>query len=408
MNRIALQQCLRARVVPRLPRTTTFFQRSFATTESSTSERRNVAFDDDLSPKLKEILTEAQNKIILPSYINTVQRKRIFDPKQAASLKNNPVFIEIDDIYHRFDATPIATIPRTKKTLRTAVAAMETPRDFQQFNRLLSGFNHAGESLNPEILAALCRMMAAKGQLGVLLEAARQVKRTGLQVGSPAVLHTLLTWTQVKALDAGWARAETEQALKWTRHILEMSALEPHKFSVKRMPPLPFPLHRDPIALTAPLHLAAALAVGHEGGRDFDKQVTLYARQLVNAWPANKGYADLYPAQNVEAKARFGGFQHLSSPSAMHSSLSLALHGMRLASKVVDKELAGQLDAIAARLQTDIAANTALLPRGLEEGSMHKKLNDSLFDASGAVKLDVTPTPAAAPAAKEAEAEKAE
>ena len=44
------------------------------------------------------------------------------------------------------------------------------------------------------------------GLLREILEAARQVKRTGLQVGSPAVLHSLMTWTQMKALNAGWTR----------------------------------------------------------------------------------------------------------------------------------------------------------------------------------------------------------
>jgi hypothetical protein len=281
---------------------------------------------------------------------------------------------------------------------------METPRDFDQFNRLLAGFTHAGDKPDPAVLAALSRVLAGKGQLGVLLEAARQVKRTGFQVGSPTVVHTLLTWAQVKALDAGWARAETEKALKWSRHILEMSALDAHKFVHKRRPVLHFPLHRDPIALTAPLHLAAALAVGHEGGLDLDKQVSLYARQLVHVWPQDKGYKELYPNEALQTLTRLGGVDYVRSARTMYTTMSLALHGLKLASQVVEPELAKHLDAIAARLETDLAADKASFPNGLEEGSMHKRVSGELFDANGAIKFDVKSEAAeAAPAAEEAE-----
>lgn len=332
------------------------------------------------------MLTEVQNKVILPSYINPTQRKRIFDPKLWPTLKNNPVFIEIDDIHHRFDATPLETVPRTVKSVKEAVTAMQTPRDFDQLNRLLAGLKHAGRQHNPRTLGVITRFLGSKGQLARVIEAARQVKRTGFRVASPPVLHSILNRCQVKAVDAGWERAETEQALKWARHALEMAALDSHKYPRGATPSTP--LHRDPIALTTPLHLSAALAVGHHGGHDVDKVVTSYARQLVHAWPQDKGVQDLYPAELLKRSQIKGGVYHIASPKASYTTLAMALHGFRLASQVVEPELAKHLDALAARLEADLAAIRAALPNGLEEGSLHKKMSDVLFDANGAIKFE--------------------
>ncbi|CRK40771.1 hypothetical protein BN1708_016828, partial [Verticillium longisporum] len=270
-------------------------------------DTRYITFDPDVSDNLAPILTEIQNKIILPYYLPPHQRERVFNEKHRNSLRMNPVDIEIDGLTHRFSHLPWKEIPSTRAVFHEALRNMETTHDWSNFVRLLSGLREAKRVINTAMFVKMIRQTGAKGRVFAVIDAARQTKRTGLRFDLPQKVQEVLLFVQLKALDAAWEKKELEQALRWSTMVLEMAADPAHRLEKRRPDWLSWPVERDPLSLTAPLHLAAALAVGHNAGRDVDGRVAYWAKQVVAAWPAGKGLLEAYPAEAFGGKGSVSG-----------------------------------------------------------------------------------------------------
>lgn len=355
------------------------------------ADRRYIVFDPDVSPGLKPHLTEIQNKIILPSYINAAQRDRITNPDLRHALKTNPVIIEIDDLQHRFDFLSIDDLPRTTKLLVASINEMQTPRDFDNLGRLLTGLRRAKRTIKPHVLARITRMLGTKGHVFSAIEAARQVKKTGFQVSTPRIAHDLLFWTQYKAMASGWARRETEQAAKWARVVAEMAGSPIHKARPRGFVDCG-PLERDPLVVAAQLHMVSAFAVGHQGGVDVGNRAGLLARQLVDVWPRGKKLAELYTDAQRGAHERFGGAAHVTVHKVMLTQLAMALHGFRLATQILEPRLADHVAAVADAVQVELDEHRAGFGE-VHEGSVADKVLTGLFDGSGNIKFEVQPEP---------------
>ncbi|GJC90904.1 hypothetical protein ColTof4_13411 [Colletotrichum tofieldiae] len=331
-------------------------QRSFSQTPSRQTLDPQVVFDKTTTPGLAPILEEIQSNIILPYYLPIHQRKRVFSEKLKHRLKNDPVYLEIDGLEHRFSHINEEALPPSREVTWKALRAMQTPQDWNNFARLLSGMRNAGRHYSQTDFAKMIRIAGARGQIYTIIDAARQVRKTGLRLDNSEKANEVLHFVQMRAVESEWDKEKTEQALRWSEMVLEM--LEdvnhaPDGRKVAKRGKGRFPLFKDPQILGAALHLSAVLAVKHNDGKDLDGKVAGYAKKVADGWPAGKGLLQLHPQ---EAYAdRVDGVAYLAHSRTQYLSYaSPILHGLFMAARVVDKPLADRLHAIAAALGNEV------------------------------------------------------
>ncbi|OLN85803.1 hypothetical protein CCHL11_09204 [Colletotrichum chlorophyti] len=335
-------------------------QRSF--TQTSARQSPQVIFDKTTTPGLAPILEEIQSNIILPYYLPIHQRKRVFSEKAKHRLKNDPVYLEIDGLEHRFAHINEESLPASRDITWKALRAMQTPDDWNNFARLLSGMRNAGRHYSQTDFAKMIRIAGAQGQIYTIIDAARQVRKTGLRLDNSEKVNEVLHFVQMRAVDAEWDKEKTEQALRWTEIVLEMLEDESHKPDNRKLKkrlaeqgqvPHRFELFKDPQILGAALHLSAVLAVKHNEGKDVGGKVEAFARKVVARWPAGKGLLELHPEEAYADRA--DGVAYLVNSRTQYLSYaSPILHGLLLATRVVEKPLAQRLQGIAAALGAEV------------------------------------------------------
>ncbi|WYZ40633.1 hypothetical protein EsH8_IV_000974 [Colletotrichum jinshuiense] len=334
-------------------------QRSFS--QTPTRQNPQVVFDKTTTPGLAPILEEIQSNIILPYYLPIHQRKRVFSEKLKHRLKNDPVYLEIDGLEHRFSHINEESLPPSRDITWKALRAMQTPDDWNNFGRLLSGMRNAGRHYSQTDFAKMIRIAGAQGQIYTIIEAARQVRKTGLRLDNSEKVNEVLHFVQMRAVESEWDKEKTEQALRWTEMVLEMLEDKSHTPSDRKLKKRQqeeavqerFSLYQDPQILGAALHLSAVLAVKHNEGKDIDGKVADYAKKVVEGWPAGKGLLQLHPEEAYADRA--DGVSYLVNSRTQYLSYaSPILHGLFLAARVVEKPLADSLQTIAAALGAEV------------------------------------------------------
>ena len=227
----------------------------------------------------------------------------------------------------------------------------KTRDDWQVLPNLLSGLEHAGRPFGYHRIVRSARSAGNAGQIYSIIDCARQVKKTGVSLGSRELTNSILYHVVRKGQESGWEEGETKKALGWAEKVLEM--LEDPSHVPRQMPDrVNIPLFKDPLVLGAVLNLAAARAVKHTGGEDVDGKVALYAQKLVGGWRDDRALRSV----EMQLSPRAAG----DKPNGYHSkseylvAASPALRGMELAMQVVDAELSEKLGAIAAKLRAEV------------------------------------------------------
>ncbi|KAL0931923.1 uncharacterized protein CTRU02_212876 [Colletotrichum truncatum] len=335
-------------------------QRSFSQTPTHqmlSLPDNQVIFDKTSTPGLAPILEEIQSSIILPFYLPIHQRKRVFSEKMKNSLRSDPVYIEVDGHEHKFSFIDEDSLPASRAITWKALRAMQTAEDWNNFGRLLSGMRTAGRRYSEIDFVKMIRLAGIKGQIYTIIEAARQVRKTGLKLDTSEKVNEILHFVQMRAANSGWEKEKTEQALRWTEMVLEMLEDEKHipkkNSGVEPSQQMRWPLHKDPQVLGAALHLSAVLAVKHNEGKDVDGKVARYATQIVNRWPVDAGLRQLHPEGAYEN--RTSGVAYLINSRTQYlAAASPILHGLLLATRVVDQPTAQKLQAIANKLGVEV------------------------------------------------------
>ncbi|RYO75753.1 hypothetical protein DL764_010331 [Monosporascus ibericus] len=325
-------------------------------------------FTPTSSKDLDELLNTIRHKIILPSYLPLAQRKKIYSPKYEKKLQSDPVVIEIDGEVLKFrHMNPLAgDIPETRRSVIQAVSRFETADDFVNLQPLLEGIYYTGRKFDAGFYAKVVRLAGRRGRVYDALACARMARRTGLRLDSSEKANEVLHFVQFKAVDAGFAPADTARALRWAELVVDMLADEQHQPRRRKdEPPAEgeLPLDRDPQVLLARLHLAAALARSRRagGGGEADEavveKVNKYAADVVGLWPEGKRLRDLQPAVLYGGEHKMG---YLLEPNKFVVLAAPLLYGIETAIDVVEPELADQLrsrrDTLEAEVQEARAA----------------------------------------------------
>lgn len=306
-----------------------------------------------------------RQKIILPSFLPTEQRIKLYNPQWEQRLKADPITIEIDgEILKFYYQNLLNGMPKTTPLLKEIMINFKTAEDYANLQPLLEGLHQAGRRIKPAQQAQITRLACGSGHYQTLLECARAVKRTGLKLEEHEAVLNLLTTIQVKAVDAGWAPGATKQALRHAEMVLEMLESEDHAPRKRKVGDEyhdSVRLHTTPVVILAPLHLAAALG-------DVEKTTKL-GSDLLHVWPEGKKLTE------VQIEMLDKGDEIFNSPSHRLFYLTPLAYGLERAVTVVeDAALREQLQSRAVSLRAEVDDLMAQTREGLLGYRTYKKV----------------------------------
>jgi len=335
-------------------------------------------FTKTSSPDLDALLNEIRNNIILPSILHSSQQKKIHSPKWEKRLQSDPIVIEIDGEILKFRyQNPQKDVPDTRKKVTEAVGKFETKEDYANLKPLLEGLANAQRKLRDDVQEKIVRLAGHKGCIFEVIDCARSARRTGFKLNTSEKVNETLHHVQMKAFDSDWDLEETQKALRWATMVLEMTQEEAHQPKRrKNAKPVPgeIALGRHPIALAAPMHLAAALAARHEAGQEVMDLVHKHAREILALWPEGKALMELDPP---ELYKRDASMHYLRSPSKFVTLATPMLHSLDEAIKVVKPELASQLQARRETLAAEINEKRQNLDDSRRGSYIYKRFYDA-------------------------------
>ncbi|KAK6949988.1 hypothetical protein Daesc_008311 [Daldinia eschscholtzii] len=338
-------------------------------------------FTPTSSPELDKLLDTIRHKIILPAYLPTDQRKKMFSPKYEKKLQSDPIIIEIDGEVFKFRyQNPFKDIPQTRRSVVNAVSRFEAPEDFANLRPLIEGVAYAQRHFDPSFYCKILRVLGAKGRIFDVIELARGVARSGFRLDSSEKVNEVLHWVQMKAVDADWDPAETAQAFRWAEMVLELMQEENHlpkRHKNEYLLKGELPLHRDPMVLLAPLHLAAALVSkqGAEADEVVVDKLVKYARDVVRLWPQGKKLSEVQPAALYEEYDKMG---YLQEPNKYVVITAPLLRGLEIAIEALETrnpDLAAQL-----RSRRDILSAEVKEALGKARGNRGKAVYEKLYN----------------------------
>ncbi|OTB20664.1 hypothetical protein K445DRAFT_7438 [Daldinia sp. EC12] len=342
-------------------------------------------FTPTSSPELDKLLDTIRHKIILPAYLPTDQRKKMFSPKYEKKLQSDPIIIEIDGEVFKFRyQNPFKDIPQTRRSVVNAVSRFEAPEDFANLRPLIEGVAYAQRHFDPSFYCKILRVLGAKGRIFDVIELARGVARSGFRLDSSEKVNEVLHWVQMKAVDADWDPAETAQAFRWAEMVLELMQEEDHlpkRHKNEHLLKGELPLHRDPMVLLAPLHLAAALVSkqGAEADEAVVDKLVKYARDVVRLWPQGKKLSEVQPAALYEEYDKMG---YLQEPNKYVVITAPLLRGLEIAIDALDtrnSDLAAQL-----RSRRDMLSAEVEEALGKARGNRGKAVYEKLYNNNAA------------------------
>ncbi|ORY69553.1 uncharacterized protein BCR38DRAFT_333436 [Pseudomassariella vexata] len=338
-------------------------QRTFSSTPQRKAKHVPI-FTKTSSPELDDLLGSIRNKIILPSFLPQEQRKKLFRQRYEKKLESDPIIIEVDGEIFKFRHMDPqkGNMPNTRKSVIQAIQAFSKDEDFANLVPLLEGIYHAKRKLPEDFYAKIARELGKKGRVYDVIECARMIKRTGYKLDTSEKVNTVLADVQMKAIDAGWSKGQTEQSLRWTEMVLDIIEEEEHQPRVKA----DLPLNRDPQVLLAPLHLATVLVAKHEADEQMVAKMNKYAREVVRLWPEGTKLRELHVA---ESYVEGGPMHYLMEPNKFVSLAAPLLFGLEMAVDTVkDAQLADELRSkcavLGGEIQTARQENKAVRPEG--------------------------------------------
>ncbi|KAH8894940.1 hypothetical protein GQ53DRAFT_804549 [Thozetella sp. PMI_491] len=314
-----------------------------------------IHFPPTSNTELDNTLAEIRRRIIIPSYLSAEQRHKLYSQRYKEQLDSDPITVEIDGEVLRFRHENLFTLPNTRKLFLSALRNMKTAEDLKLLPRLLEGICvQAGRKLPWEDLNKIIRKTQLQGCFYVALDCVAASKRTNFRLTRSEVVNNLLTALQEEAINKDFERESTEKMLAWSVRVIEMLEDPAHK--PRRNERLHwtsgFPLSRDPQILSARLHLAAALALKHNEGKDEGGKVAKYADEIVKLWPSGAGLLDLHEKEAYTDRNRL---QYLQQPNGFLWYASPILNGLNWASQVVqDQRLSAELQTRSAAVEKEI------------------------------------------------------
>ncbi|KAF5026040.1 hypothetical protein F66182_1832 [Fusarium sp. NRRL 66182] len=263
-------------------RVSTIQSRKFS---ASSFRSLSAVFSQTENTKLNEALSQIQDKIILPAYLPTKQRKLVFDTKKSSFIQQNPVVIELDGLEHKFTTINRFTdIPNSVRAFYSATHLMKSKQDWENIAILLAGYKKAGIHLKRKNYSMMIRLAGNSGQAHSIIECAKQSQKTGLVLKHKDYVVILLADINKKVISPG-GKEEALQAVKWNEAVLDL--LQRPEHIVPSVTPANR-LYSSPVIRGMYLYAQASAVQAHKAAGTSAEDLTQALREnvefLISAW----------------------------------------------------------------------------------------------------------------------------
>ncbi|KAL8772843.1 MAG: hypothetical protein Q9209_002188 [Squamulea sp. 1 TL-2023] len=189
------------------------------------------SFTPTTSPDLDALLSTFRTNVFLPSHLLKLQQSLIYKKKNHRLLTDTeePATVKLGNEVHALKPlNHLQDEPSTSKSLAQLVEMCKEGRDWANLVPFLMGLKTAGRKVKGRQFEKIVRRMGEKGGLGVVMEMARRVERTGLRLGDVGVTKEAL-WAAVrKFVISERSEDEVKQADKFIEGVWQMLSDERH------------------------------------------------------------------------------------------------------------------------------------------------------------------------------------
>ena len=288
-------------------------------------------FKPTSSPELDSLLAKFRDTLFIPTSLPLRHRKLIYKASKAEDLRQHPIIVNIGgEIEELYQLWPMDIRDRPKKNdVLNAVSLMKTRQDWHNLPPLLVGMRSSKQIISLKQWEWIVRVAGLAGMQSIVLECAKQARRSGLVLGHPGVARKLFFTFHSSARSAGFKGPELATALVQAQRAAWLMNGPEHiwtKSKIKDPKRLP-----DIIGIL--LELSAAHAIDAFEGKDKDGEVRHYAQKVLCTWPV--GEFDVPPTGSVEANGKLLEFVPL-------------WHGIKLALQVEDVKVDKTLSSLLA------------------------------------------------------------
>ncbi|CAH0014947.1 unnamed protein product [Clonostachys rhizophaga] len=341
-----------------------------------------VLFRETGNEKLDKILSEIQEKIILPARLPPKKRSVVFDPNKRSYLEQNPIVIEVEGLEHNFTTIDKHHgIPKTGTIFFAALDEMETARDWRNLATMLAGFKSANIKLGARFHGKIARIATRKGFANILIECANEADKTGFYIRNKELLNHILTDITTKVTAAGGDWEQIQKLVRNADNLLDILQRPSHREDVRNV--------RDRLSysLTARgqilLARSALVKAKHEAGEPVAKELDLLledVKAFISLWEPllEQQVADI--PEFAELLPRTGKTSKKTPPRLAPTpyvvSLARNVKGIRAAHhtakqhpefKSIDEKLDSVLLPVANAIESHVAGFISTLPKRSDE-----------------------------------------
>ncbi|CRG87296.1 hypothetical protein PISL3812_04313 [Talaromyces islandicus] len=246
---------------------------------NSTSASKGIpSFGPVSTPELEKQLKYIREQLFVPMYMTERQRRLMFRPRYRERLVEEQVKVTIGE--EEFTLYPrIRQQLPSKETVFSTMEGMKTPKDWENLIPLLIGLRKSNIAVHPASYEKWVRLAGKSGATAVILELAKQTKRTGFTLSSYGVGLQLALSLYERAQAAGFKGEAVSTALRHAEQAAQVMNTPEHTNSEPLQDP-----KRQPWFIGVCLQLSAAQALEQQGGEDAAAKAASYARKLMGNW----------------------------------------------------------------------------------------------------------------------------
>jgi hypothetical protein len=223
-------------------------------------------------------LARFRSELFIPLGLPKRQRKSVLKPKYAQQLQHEPITVKISE-NEEFTLTPKNRheLPSKREAIGV-LNIMVATKNYSNLFPFLSGLRMSNYVINNDRWEYIIRKVSEAGKLSVIVECARQSKRTGLSLADKGIARRLFFELHQTAARADFKGDETVKALKLAQEAATL--MEAPEHSVKEIQNDP---KYQPFVIGTLLELSAACAQIKNGASEL-YFVRDYAQKLDAAW----------------------------------------------------------------------------------------------------------------------------
>lgn len=205
----------------------------------------------------------------------------MFQKKYAQRLIENPVTVKVNNDTEEFVLRPMSKelLPSNGDAVNV-LFMMESNNDWKNFIPFVTGLRMSKRKLTRGRWEYLLSKMGLANQLGLIIECARQSKRTGLFLSNVSLVERMFFEFHSSARRADFKGDEAAKALSLAKQAALLMETPEHSGVTPEKDP-----KRSPVVIGTLLELTATRSLNEFHAKDEEEEVATYARKLIASLP---------------------------------------------------------------------------------------------------------------------------